>query len=93
MKYIIVIAAFFSFSCFAQDQPSFEDAPSSDQELQESSLDEALESSLETDPPPNPTGTSTEASPSEVSNPGSFDVFQPSEDISEDLSVPFPADI
>lgn len=89
LESILILALVCSGSLFAQtfDNP---DATTEDglenetvEPVSEAELDEALEEYLEEQP----------ESEEQISEGGEFDSFVPSEDISEDFSVPFPVDI
>lgn len=77
IKYLIVFTVFVSVSVFSQD-PS--DTNSEDAESASNELPTSIPATEELESSTNP-------------NSEDFEVFNPSEDISEDLSVPFPADI
>ena len=85
--YIAVFACFFySLNLFSQDvQPSFEEAVEQPQSSSEPSTPVAIETPDE--------ATTASTSESAAPDAGDFEVFNPTEDISEDLSVPFPVDI
>lgn len=79
-NYLIVLISLFSIYSSAQDDPgadNSEPAIENQEQVQEQVEEET-------------TGAS---SPEQSSANRNFDVFQPSEDISEDLAVPFPVDI
>ena len=78
MRYIIVLTGYFVFSfAHAQENTSSDATQASSAEVTQA-----------TERPDN-----EETAPQEESNQPNFDVFRPSEDISEDLAVPFPVDI
>ena len=78
MKYLIVLTNILLSSLSVYSQETENSAP-----------DVAQPASAENNPPSNEAET-TSSTDNEQSD---FDVFQPSEEISEDLSVPFPVDI
>ena len=107
MKYIIVFYALFSSLSLAQNTPSFDEnasredveekqttkvaLPAGDLEANRNGAD-STSAAVDSDSPPLPKasqGTSTPPAPGG----GEFPVYRPSEEISEDLSVPFPTDI
>lgn len=102
--YLYVLFGIFLFSLplYSQDfedQPVFEeqeppgeaDSPENTPNADETSVTD--ENSTITTDPVEEQGAPPPAVMSENGNNGDFDVFQPSEEISEDLAVPFPADI
>lgn len=90
MKYLIVFIGFVSLSLYGQDLPTFEE----NSEVNESSQTEAENLDIQAEQAVEPTSDDqiNEAQPN-ASQTGTFDVYRPSEEISEDLSVPFPSDI
>jgi len=98
MKYIIVFTGLFLFFCSAQAQEAsvIDTQDKASQEAAKSNANTSTDSTtneqtIEEEPDQSSTVIET-AEKSESAEPN-FDVFRPSEDISEDLAVPFPVDI
>ena len=93
----------FSFPLYSQDfedQPVFEEQespgePDSPENTPDTDNETSVTNENNTNAPDDPVEYqgSPPAVMTENSENGDFDVFQPSEEISEDLAVPFPADI
>lgn len=103
MRYIVVfIIIYFNSICVvSQELPSFDEeddtttarpndeAPAlpADPALDLPTIEDTLEQSAVKNTP------TDSVNDNQNGNPGEFDVYEPSEEISEDLAVPFPSDI
>lgn len=90
MKYLIVFIILIAGIIAAQELPTFEESS----DVNESSQTEAENLDIQTQQVAEQTSDDqiNESQPI-TGQSGEFDVYRPSEEISEDLSVPFPADI
>lgn len=92
---LVVISSVFTLTLFAQtfDDPEaetdggLESEVAASTDVTDAQLDESLEEYLEENP------SIEGVSEDQLSEESGFDTFIPSEDISEDFSVPFPVDI
>ena len=94
----IIIFSFPVYSQDFEDQPVFEEQESSGETSSPENTSNADEASVTdenntTAPDPVEDQGNAPRVMTENDDNGDFDVFQPSEEISEDLAVPFPADI
>jgi|GEM_PF-4054116 len=106
ISHLIVLSGYILFSCLLvaqefEEQPVFEEQEQEEPTaVPENTLDnDEITVTVENNATPEPgedqsvnSANSTENEGNGVQN-NNFDVFQPSEEISEDLAVPFPADI
>lgn len=97
---VFIIFLFFSYCAFSQNAPSFEEedaapqinaASDTTEQAEEPTLDlPAIDGTLE---PFLEQNSTIDSQTEDTNNLGEFDVYEPSEEISEDLAVPFPSDI